>query len=189
MMATEQGGHTMPHFEPFLESSVLPPVGSGYERATLDLKGRGGVVSAFHKAKDVAAFANHLGGTLLIGAKETAGVVGEYEPLDESTANSIQKGFSQAVRERCSPRPLVNFARVPCGVGWVLAVNVWPYIGQVVGVRVKADKTADGFGDDAYAFPMRTGVDSSYLLPEQTAHVHAERQLHLPSGDNYIAPS
>ena len=157
----------MPRFEPFTEATPLPLVGEGYERAVLDLKGRGGVARAFHKAKDVAAFANHLGGTLLIGAKETAGRVGEYEPLDEATVATMQKEFSEAVRDRCSPRPLVDFARIPFGAGFVLAVNVWPYTGQVVGVRVTADKAAEGYGDDAYVFPIRVGVDSSYLLPEQ----------------------
>jgi hypothetical protein len=157
----------MPRFEPILESHQLPPVGDGYERAVLDLKGRGGVAHSFHMAKDVAAFANHLGGTLLIGAKEEAGRVGEYDPLNEETTNGVQKKFSEAVRDRCSPRPLVDFARLARDGGFVLAVNVWPYVGQVVGVRVKADKAADAFGDQAYVFPVRVGVDATYLYPEQ----------------------
>jgi hypothetical protein len=145
----------------------LPAIGDGYERATLDLKLRVDAKKGFHAAKDVAAFANHLGGTLLVGAQETNGCVGKYEPLDEPTANASHAAISQAVRDRCSPRPLIDFVRRPHQAGIVLAVNVWPYIGQVIGVAVKCRKEHDGYGDDAYVFPVRVGVDSVYLLPEQ----------------------
>jgi hypothetical protein len=154
-------------FVPITKPDDLPKPGEGYERATLDLKTTAVSRPGFHHAKDVAAFANHLGGTLVIGAQESAGRVGQYVPLTETSASAIQAAFSQAVRDRCSPRPLIDFVRVAIPGGVVLAVNVWPYIGQVVGVRVKCDKSAEGFGDDAYVFPMRVGVDSAYLLPEQ----------------------
>jgi hypothetical protein len=154
-------------FTPILDASRLPKRGEGYERATLDLKETASPKPGFHHAKDVAAFANHLGGTLLIGAQETDGRIGEYKPLTEQTVTAIQAAFSQAVRDRCSPHPLFDFARFPLDGGVVLAVNVWPYIGQVVGVAVKNEKRQDGFGEDSYAFPIRVGIDATYLLPEQ----------------------
>jgi hypothetical protein len=46
-------------------------------------------------------------------------------------------------------------------------VNVWPYVGQVIGVAVKCRREHDDYGDEAYVFPVRVGVDSVYLLPEQ----------------------
>jgi hypothetical protein len=157
----------MPQFEQFTGKTVLPKVGDGYETATLDLKLRGQFKPGFHVAKDIAAFANHLGGTLLIGAKELNGRIEMYQPLDEAAANDIQKAASEAVRDRCSPRPIVDFVRVRRDDGFVLAVNVWPYIGQPIGVAVKCQKDHDDFGDDAYVFPMRVGIDAIYLLPEQ----------------------
>jgi schlafen family protein len=155
----------MPRFEPYGETTPLPAEGEGYERAMLDLKRT--IKNGFHLAKDVAAFANHLGGTLLVGAEEINGCVGRYHPLDDAKVSEAQKAASESVRDRCSPRPLVDFARIPRGSGVILAVNVWPYIGQVVGVAVKCSKANEGYGGNAFVFPMRTGVDSPYLLPEQ----------------------
>ena len=73
-------------FQPLAETSRLPDVGEGYERATLDLKLKGEVKKGFHLAKDVAAFANHLGGTLLIGAKEKDGRVDFYVRRPRTTS-------------------------------------------------------------------------------------------------------
>ena len=147
----------------------LPAVGHGYERATLDLKARCNLGKTVHLAKDVAAFANHLGGTILVGATEANSRVGAYTPLTEADTAATQDAISKAVADRCSPRPVLDFARYREGTGFVLAVNVQPFIGQAVGVRVMADKASGGYGGDAYAFPLRSGSDSAYLLPEQLA--------------------
>jgi Putative DNA-binding domain len=157
----------MPRFEPFTETTSLPAVGDGYERAMLDFKAKGETKSAFHLAKDVAAFANHLGGTLLIGAREEGGRVARYLPLTAQEAKGVQDAVSAAVGNRLSPKPIVDFAQLPVDAGVVLAVNVSPYIGQAIGVRVIADKAKEGFGDDAYVFPVRTLTDTIYLLPGQ----------------------
>ncbi|HEY5076434.1 MAG TPA: ATP-binding protein [Acidimicrobiia bacterium] len=157
----------MSRFVPIIDANQLPKPGDGFERAVLDLKSTASPKPGFHHAKDVAAFANHLGGTLLIGAQETDGRVREYAPLSESVVSAIKDAFSQAVRDRFSPRPLIDFARLPMLDGLVLAVSVWPYAGQIVGVAVKCKKDHDGFGEEAHAFPVRVGVDSGYLLPEQ----------------------
>jgi len=157
----------MPMFDPYTEQTVLPAVGDGYERATIDLKLKGQLKPGFEVAKDVAAFANHLGGTLLVGAKELNGCVEMYQPLDEAAASDVQKAASEAVMDRCSPRPIFDFVRIRHGDGFVLAVNVWPYIGQPVGVAVKCLKCHDDFGGRAFVFPMRIGDRSDYLLPEQ----------------------
>jgi hypothetical protein len=154
-------------YERVTETSPLPEIGQGYERAVLDLKLEGQVVKGFHLAKDVAAFANHLGGTLLIGAGEAHGRVAVYKPMVEAVVNDLQKAVSEAVRDRCSPRPFYDFVRRSRDGGWLLAVNVNPYIGQPVAVSVKCIKDHDGYGGDAFVFPVRAGVDSTYLLPEQ----------------------
>ena len=157
----------MPQFVPYSQSSLLPDEGGDYERATLDLKRSVDPKGGFHIAKDVAAFANHLGGTLLIGVTENRGRVAKYMPLGPADIAETRQAVSNAVRDRLSPKPLVDMAVVPRGDGGIVAVNVWPFIGQPVGVRVTADKEADGHGGDAYVFPLRTMVDSVYLLPEQ----------------------
>src|SRR5947209_3105685 len=110
----------MPVFIPYTDSTSLPAIGAGFEQAVLDFKLEAETTDAFQRAKDVAAFANHLGGTLLVGAKEANGVVAAYVPLTFAVATQVQDGFSQAVSQRCSPRPLIDFARVPSGAGVVL---------------------------------------------------------------------
>lgn len=147
----------------------LPEIGEGFEHATLDLKRRADTQKTFHLAKDVAAFANHLGGTIIIGAEEgTNGSVGAYIPLTDSELKQTQDAFSKAVTQRCSPRPVIDFGHYKEGSGHILTVLVWPYIGQPIGVKVHADKSNGGYGgDDAYAFPVRSGADSLFLLPEQ----------------------
>lgn len=145
----------------------LPQIGEGFEQATLDLKVKADLTKVFHLAKDVAAFANHLGGVLIIGASETNGRVGAYVQMSEAEMNAAQDAFSKAVAQRCSPRPVMDFGRYSQAGGFVLTVLVWPFIGQPIGVRVKADITHGGYGGDAYAFPVRSGSDSVFLLPEQ----------------------
>ena len=130
----------------YTEASQLPKVGDGYEREVLDLKQTGKGTSAFHFAKDVAAFANHLGGTLLVGAEEHLGRVKEYHPLSEADVSAVQSTISMAVRDRCSPHPVVEPARIPYDGRFILAVNVAPELSALVGVSVTALKSKDGYG-------------------------------------------
>lgn len=161
----------MPIFTPYKPPRALPAVGDGFEHATLDLKVRADLTKSFHLAKDVAAFANHLGGTLIIGAQEKNSRVEAYVPMPEADANKTQDAFSKEVAQRCSPKPLIDFGRYKNANGDViLTVLVSPSVGQPIGVKVVADKAAGGYGgDDAYAFPIRSGSDTSFLLPEQLA--------------------
>ncbi len=85
----------MPLFRPLIKPWPLPSIGAANtERAVLDWKTRLAEKS-FERAKDIAAFANHLGGTLLIGACE---------------------------------------------------------------VKLKADKALEGWGGDAYVYPVRVAT-------------------------------
>jgi predicted HTH transcriptional regulator len=103
-------------------------------------------------AKDVAAFANADGGVLLIGAYEDTrhGVLGTYKALDAQAVKLARESYSQAVRSFCFPSPIIDSVVVPHGNGSVVAVNVWPFPGQAVGVRSREHI-------DAYFFPFRSG--------------------------------
>jgi predicted HTH transcriptional regulator len=122
----------MPLFVPWTDASTLPAVGAGpIERATLDMKLELPTVDRFHMAKDVAAFANHVGGTLLVGVLEKGGIVRRHQPMTPVAAAALQREFDEAVRDRCRPLPVIDFASVPApdAAGVVLAVNVSPYFG------------------------------------------------------------
>jgi hypothetical protein len=155
---------TMPLFERLTD---LPPKTHAVESAVLDLKKETSPTNHFELAKDVAAFANHLGGCLLIGATEVDGHVGEYDGIPPEVADKLQTSYSLAVAQRCSPKPVIDFKRFSAERdGYVvLAVFVDPYVGgHPIGVETKG-----GEKPNAYAFPVRTGKDAMYLLPEQLA--------------------
>lgn len=186
----------MSAFKPFVTPSDLPKIGDGFERATLDLKATYDLAKQACMAIDVAAFANHIGGTLLIGASETDGRVGAYVPVPEAENNARKDAFSKAVAGRCRPAPHVDLVPIAYGTGWVLAVNVWPQVNGPVGVRVcdvealaenykarhvasgvpeteataraktEAKRDAGGYAGDSWVFPIRSGSDAFYVTPE-----------------------
>ena len=161
----------MPFYQRFTK---LPDKGTAVESAILDLKE---TMSAkkenfFTLANDVAAFANHLGGVLLVGAEEDKprGVVKAYAGLDEPLVNDLQTAFTDAVKDRCSPRPPYDFGRFDADDPGkkVLAVFVEPYVGgQLVGVGVKGIENNDKYKGDSYVFPVRSGKATKHLMPEQ----------------------
>ncbi len=156
----------------YLRFEKLPDKGTAVESAVLDLKREMSPKreSHFTLANDVAAFANHLGGAHLIGATEAQGVVGAYSGIPTSFADELQTAFTEAIKDRCSPRPLYDFARFPAETPhWhVLAVFVEPYLGgQLVGVAVKGSESNDKYKGDSFVFPMRSGKATTHLLPEQ----------------------
>jgi len=128
----------------------------------------------FELAKDVAAMANTLGGAVLFGAKGSGDFLASYEPVTQDAANEIKRLVEQAVRDRCSPVP--NFSVDPIQVAeappaFVVAVNVSPYPGQLVGVEVKRGEAKCGADmkqpEILHWFPYRIGTHTKGLRPEQ----------------------
>ena len=159
----------MPFFVPLITASQLPAIGADIERAVMDWKASATQTTAFHKAKDVAAFANHLGGTILVGAAESGGQLASYVGMTPAEAAALRDAFSRAVRDKCEPPPAVDFGEIEVPgdpTTRVVAVNVPPSL-NLVGVKVKSDRTAEGYGGDAYVYPVRSGTDALYLRPSQ----------------------
>lgn len=160
----------------------VPEIGAGYESATLDMKGGPKAYRQFHDrvetgwksfeiAKDVAAFANATGGTILIGATEDAGagVCSAHVPFSDEAAKDLSDAITLAVEQRCRPRPLVDLARIAFPAGVMLAVNVWAFPGQPIAVSVTGNSKQDGHGGVSYVFPIRLFAKTVYLPPEQLA--------------------
>ncbi len=147
----------MARFDPITIASQLPAVGASYERSTLDFKKTSSAKPTQEQAKDVAAFANRFGGTLLIGFEERSdGRVGNIEALPSTHAANVKSAISQAVRDRCRPSPTVDVDIIDIGeAACVLAVNVSPFFGQPVGVIA-----GDLGREPAYLFPFRTMTDA-----------------------------
>jgi hypothetical protein len=153
-----------------MKPTPLPIVGDTIERPVMDMKVKPRTFP-FERARDLAAFANHLGGTLLIGAHETDQQLRAYVGMSDADAGSVLDGYSKAVASRCHPRPAVDFEQYEDpgdATKRVVAINVQPSL-NLVGVAIHADKVNEGWGDNAYVFPVRSGTDATYLQPEQLA--------------------
>lgn len=157
-------------YQPVIGS--LPAVGTARETETLDFKARlnrlaDASVDQVGIALPVAAFANRVGGTLLYGAAEGSdGTVTGYAPLSSAEAAETLAHCDQAIKERCDPVPLWSHAVIAHATGSALAINIEPYAGGIVAVRVSANK-AKGMGGDAYVFPMRVGTHTQHLTAGQ----------------------
>ncbi len=111
-------------------------------------------------AKDVAAFANRIGGVIIYGAKEKGGFLDSYRELEPGEVTALRTASSEAVSNFCSPPPMFDPHPIPVRAGFVVAINVWPFAGQAVGVR----RAKNG---EEWSFPLRTGKDCRHLRPEQ----------------------
>jgi hypothetical protein len=130
-------------------------------KGRLSTTGKDGPVDLREVAKDVAAFANALGGVILVGADEDKkrGLLGQYRRLTAEEAKATRDACGEAVETLCSPKPMFEMVNVPSDAGVVVVVvNVWPFPGQAVGVRTEPN---------GFSFPVRTGADTIFLLPEQ----------------------
>ena len=160
-------------WQPIQTPDQLPAIGDP-ETTILDFKAKPygpskkGSPPALEIGKDVAAFANARGGTLLIGAceKKGANTLESFLSLTPEGAEQASRDIDDAVKARCFPPPLVAVEKIPHDTGFVVAVNVQPFPGQVVGVRLKEDESGPRW-DHPYAFPYRVGTQTKYLTPEQ----------------------
>lgn len=150
-----------------MNAEQLPGVGSSREQLSMDFKMQVDVSHGFELAKDVAAFSNASGGVILVGAAEAQGKLGTYKPMTADVAGAIRAAYSKAVSDRCSPAPLFDSTAIPLDDGFIVAVSVWPFPTQPVGVRVAANKQDEAYGGPAWVFPLRTGIDTSLIRPEQ----------------------
>ena len=150
-----------------VEDSVLEFKGR-LSSTTIDGKTK---INLWEVAKDIVAFANALGGVILVGADEDRkrGVLGQYRPLNDVEAKATRDACGDAVDAYCSPKPVFDAFNVPHAQGVIVAVNVWPFPGQAVGVRTKPKDLGveDQTEATAFAFPVRSGADTIYLTPEQ----------------------
>ena len=160
----------MPSFVPQVPPQLLPQLGMAIERSVMDWKSDD-TATAFHKAKDVAAFANHLGGTIIIGAVEANGVLVHYKGVEQTEAERIVREYSAAVRDRCQPFPTFEFETYPDpgdANKRIIVVNVWPSL-LLTGAKIYSHKPAEGWGGVSFVYPVRVGIDADYLEPTKLA--------------------
>jgi len=141
--------------------------------------------TAFEVAKDVAAFASAVGGTILIGAHEGGGprrgMVGAFASV--TAPGELVTRVTQSVNQNTRPLPIFEPRIIRLSVDdqrqvlerepdetaevIVVAVNVRPTASGFVAVRVcRPDGAVIA---DAFKFPIRGGERTRCLLPEELA--------------------
>jgi predicted HTH transcriptional regulator len=144
-----------------LKAEQLPRPGDAAEGGQMEFKevctGDG-----FELAKDVSAFANGLGGVILVGAVGDGERLGRYKPLSDTEASTAHRSYDQAIRDRCRPLPTYSIEHLRHDGGTVVAVNVEPYLGALVGVEVKNGEAKCGAKgkqpEGLFFFPRRIGA-------------------------------
>jgi hypothetical protein len=149
-------------FKRILTPIDLPLEDFSREGLALDVKGKD--LRSYKQvdlAEQVAAYANVTGGVILVGANEQPGGTAKYDPMTEADANANRTRYEQAAKEYCSPNPLVEPAVLARDGGFVVAINVWPFPGQAIGVRTGTkDK-------QSFIFPFRIATQTKFLEAEQ----------------------
>jgi hypothetical protein len=157
-------------FTPIRKASDLPPKGPSNEGQHREFKSKQ-TEDRYEIAKDVAAFANADGGTIFIGAKGNGEYLAGYEPLTTKEASAAQKVCDEAVHTRCAPPPIYTVDAIDLDGGVVVAVNVSPFPGQLVGVQVKKGEAKCGTSgreiEILYYYPLRVGAHTKGIRPEQ----------------------
>lgn len=154
----------MSHFAPITNANQLPNIGEVAEKSTMDFKVTVDPGDQRELAKDVAAFANHLGGTLVIGGVEQNEKVTHYKcGKNQREIGEIRRAFEHAVRDRCLPPPLVEFSEVTKDGAQLLLVNIHPVPDTLVAVTYE-NKGKNGL--NACFFPLRTSTQTTTISPD-----------------------
>src|SRR5262245_60071204 len=89
---------------PIITPDDLPPRGTSGERADLDFKrvvSRTGHADDIELAKDIAALANTVGGTILVGADASNSRLQSYCGVPSGKAAEIGEWYEKAAADRC----------------------------------------------------------------------------------------
>jgi hypothetical protein len=158
---------------PILLERDLPAPNSTCERPDIDFKlSAAPTASPIEMAKDVAALANTVGGSIIIGAATAGSLITSYPGIAASVAALLPNAFEKAAKERCRPSPRMASQQISRSGGDdpLVIINVWPSPIAPVGVHVRqklGPETGAVLVDETWAFPIRVGSHTRYLQPDQ----------------------
>jgi hypothetical protein len=155
---------SVPSFMPILARADLPQEGPRpRELYTRDFKETMSHENLPELAKDIAAFANALGGSLIVGTNEDCADTLSYSGISKGYAEKLVVAVASVTTGGyLSPQPIVEPVTLVLGSDssagrTILVVNVWPYPDQPVGARSKEAH--------AWRFPLRVGDQTRFLEP------------------------
>jgi hypothetical protein len=154
---------------PVNRADDLPRVDTSSELPELDFKRTVDPTDSIEMAKDVAALANTVGGSIIIGAETRGQRVTSYPGVPEGIARQAGESYETAVTSRCRPTPYLETRVLPCDTGTaLLVVNVWLSPVAPVGVNIRQKLASPArLVDHAWVFPRRVGSQTTYLQPDQ----------------------
>ena len=160
-------------YQRIIVTADLPPAGPKdartREKADIDFKRYGDDRKPAEMAKDVAAFANQLGGVIVIGGdSESDKTQLSYPGIPEGKTAEVVDHCEKAAA-RCSPAQVVDVIPLkgPDGTDLV-AVNVNAFAGQLVASPGFSAKDG-GIVQDAWKFPIRRASQTEFISPENLA--------------------
>jgi len=164
-------------YTPIRAASDLPregPIGRGSsERHDLDFKAYASKERLAEHGKDIAAFANTLGGTILVGAAEVGGTLSfagvsseQSNPTIKQTPGEVVRYYEQAAQTMCMPRPHVETVVLRYGEVELVAINVEPYVG-VIATKAYVDGPDKSLRvvERAWRYPYRVGSQTEFYDP------------------------
>jgi hypothetical protein len=120
-------------------------------------------------SKDVAAFANHRGGAIVIGVQEAGGVATGLVALTEDP-EQIERTMRVAVANHVSPPVLIDVVTIPSSSGVFMIVAIPP------SPRAPHGLTANpGDSRRPLSFPVRDGSDTRWLDESEVADRYYHR--------------
>jgi len=121
-------------------------------------------------AKDMAAFANVLGGVIIVGGEVENGDRVKYNGVRGQTPDDVKEIYEKQAMKLCAPAPSIDVIpiRLPDG-RYVVAVNVDPYLDQPIASRARTRDQNGGMQthSDAWVFPYRVASQTRFLDPRE----------------------
>lgn len=163
--------HRHVRYQPVRTLADAEALAASTEGRSVDFKGTADPEEWWELAKDIAAFANHVGGTILVGASEQADGTANLFGIPPEIAKALGREYENASRDKCKPRPLSTVDPIALANGnVVLAINVEPYPLALVGAMFYAlNRNGEPETCDAWRFPVRVGKHNIALQPDQIA--------------------
>jgi hypothetical protein len=151
-------------FPEYLTEADLPKEGAVFEVPNCDFKTWYRPDERHKLVTDIVAFANALGGVLLVGAKEENERLIAYAPRTRAAADELRAMANEIAQKSCVPCPRIDARVLPQGLGYVVAIHVYGSTAQPIGARVKNEP-------NAYRFPIRRVTGTEFLEPQELATI------------------
>lgn len=122
-------------------------------------------------AKDVCAFANHMGGLLLVGVRDEEEVAVEVMDPPVTDPGALEQRLRQALVNYAAPVPRFQCIPIPAGSGGF-------YLAIVVPASITAPHAVRGASSNAKRplhYPVRDGADTRWLLEHEIADRYRAR--------------